>query len=122
QQYPRSIAVSIGYDEGLAHRIEAGADLFVMPSRYQPCGLNQSYSLRYGTLPIVRATGGLADTVTDTDAESLKAGTATGFVYQCGTSAELVRCVRRAIGYFGKRKTWSGIQRNAMSRQFDWQS
>lgn len=122
QQYPRSIAVSIGYDEGLAHRIEAGADLFVMPSRYEPCGLNQIYSLRYGTLPIVRATGGLADTVTDTDAESLKAGTATGFVYQGDTSADLEQCVRRAIGYFGKRKTWSGIQRNAMSRQFDWQS
>lgn len=122
QQFPRSIAVSIGYDEGLAHRIEAGADLFVMPSRYEPCGLNQIYSLRYGTLPIVRATGGLADTVTDTDAESLKAGTATGFVYQGDTSADLEQCVRRAIGYFGKRKTWSGIQRNAMSRQFDWQS
>lgn len=121
-QFPRKIAVTIGYDESLAHRIEAGADLFVMPSRYEPCGLNQIYSLRYGTLPIVRATGGLADTVTDTDADSLKNGTATGFVFEGDTSADLEQCVRRAIGYFGKRKTWDSLQRNAMARQFDWES
>lgn len=120
--HPRQIAVTIGYDEALAHRIEAGADLFVMPSRYEPCGLNQIYSLRYGTLPIVRATGGLADTVTDTQADTLKAGTATGFVYAGETADDLEQCVRRAIGYFGKRKLWEGVQRNAMARQFDWQA
>jgi len=122
RDFPRQIAVTIGYDESLAHRIEAGADLFVMPSRYEPCGLNQIYSLRYGTLPIVRATGGLADTVIDTDPDSLKNGTATGFVFDGDTSADLEQCVRRAIGYFGKRKVWHSLQRNAMARQFDWQT
>ncbi len=122
QQYPRKIAVTIGYDEALAHRIEAGSDLFVMASRYEPCGLNQIYSLRYGTLPIVRATGGLADTVVDTTPDTLRDGTATGFSYQGETAEELEQCVRRAIGYFSKRKTWQGIQGNAMAYQFDWQA
>lgn len=122
REFPRQIAVTIGYDESLAHRIEAGADLFVMPSRYEPCGLNQIYSLRYGTLPIVRATGGLADTVIDTDPDSLKNGTATGFVFDGDTSADLEQCVRRAISYFGKRKVWHSLQRNAMNSQFDWES
>lgn len=121
-KFPRQIAVTIGYDESLAHRIEAGADLFVMPSRYEPCGLNQIYSLRYGTLPIVRATGGLADTVTDTDADSLKNGTATGFVFEGDTSADLEQCVRRAIGYFANRKIWHCLQRTAMAQRFDWRT
>ena len=120
REFPKKIAVTIGYDETLAHRIEAGSDLFMMPSRYEPCGLNQIYSLRYGTLPIVRATGGLADTVVDTNAESIKSGTATGFSYQGETATDLEQCVRRAIGYFSKRKTWDGLQRNAMTQQFDW--
>ncbi len=119
-QHPQQIAVTIGYDETLAHRIEAGADLFIMPSRYEPCGLNQMYSLRYGTLPIVRATGGLADTVVDTDAVTLANGTATGFVYQGDADSDLATCVRRALDYFGKQKQWQAIQRNAMGVCFDW--
>jgi len=81
-KYPRQVAVTIGYDEGLAHLIEAGADIFLMPSRFEPCGLNQLYSLRYGTLPVVHRTGGLADTVVHTDKQSLADGTATGFVFE----------------------------------------
>mgnify|MGYP003478547121 FL=1 len=109
---PKQIAVTIGYDEAMAHRIEAAADLFVMPSRYEPCGLNQIYSLRYGTLPLVRATGGLADTVTDCS---------DGFVYQGDTASDLEQCIRRAISYFSKSKTWEKMQRNAMGQRFDWQ-
>lgn len=109
---PKQIAVTIGYDEAMAHRIEAAADLFVMPSRYEPCGLNQIYSLRYGTLPLVRATGGLADTVTDC---------IDGFVYQGDTASDLEQCIRRAISYFSKSKTWEKMQRNAMGQRFDWQ-
>lgn len=119
-RYPQQIAVVIGYDETLAHCIEAGADLFMMPSRYEPCGLNQLYSLRYGTLPIVRATGGLADTVVDTSAESLARGTASGFVYSGDTDADLAECVKRALSCFGKPKQWQRVQRNAMLQCFDW--
>ncbi|HVK98203.1 MAG TPA: glycogen synthase GlgA [Dongiaceae bacterium] len=117
---PKRISVNIGYDETLAHRIEAAADVFVMPSRYEPCGLNQIYSLRYGTLPLVRATGGLADTVVDISDESLRQGHATGFVYQGDTTADLVQCIRRATGFFTRRKTWEKLQRAAMAQHFDW--
>lgn len=119
-RYPQQIAVVIGYDEALAHWIEAGADLFVMPSRYEPCGLNQIYSLRFGTLPIVRATGGLADTVVDTSADSLAKGTASGFVFNGDTDADLAECVKRALSYFGRPKQWQRVQRNAMLQCFDW--
>ena len=120
ERHPQLVAVQIGYDESLAHRIEAGSDLFVMPSRYEPCGLNQIYSLRYGTLPVVRATGGLADTVVDTTDSSLKAGTATGFAYHGDSASDLEQCLRRAIGYFSKRKTWEKLQRTGMAQRFDW--
>lgn len=112
QQAPKQVAVIIGYDEGLAHRIEASSDLFVMPSRYEPCGLNQIYSLRYGTLPVVRATGGLADTVVDG---------VSGFVYAGDSADDLEQCLRRAISYFSKSKTWERMQHAAMAQCFDWQ-
>lgn len=112
QRAPKQVAVIIGYDEALAHRIEASSDLFVMPSRYEPCGLNQIYSLRYGTLPVVRATGGLADTVVDG---------VSGFVYVGDSADDLEQCLRRAISYFSKSKTWEKFQRAAMSQCFDWQ-
>lgn len=121
-RFPKKIAVTIGYDESLAHRIEAGSDLFVMASRYEPCGLNQIYSLRYGTLPIVRATGGLADTVVDASDEHVKNGTATGFSYRGDSADDLEQCIRRAVGFFSRRKTWETLQQNAMAQQFDWQS
>lgn len=118
---PKTISVTIGYDEELAHRIEAGSDLFAMPSRYEPCGLNQIYSLRYGTLPIVRRTGGLADTVVDVNDASLEQGTATGFVFDEPDADAFTATVQRAIGLYSKRKTWQRIQRTAMDQCFDWQ-
>ena len=81
QQYPDKVAVRLDFSNELAHRIEAGADMFLMPSRYEPCGLNQLYSLKYGTVPVVQATGGLADTITNLTDETLAAGTANGFSF-----------------------------------------
>ena len=106
---PDRVSARIGFDEDLAHLIEAGSDLFLMPSWYEPCGLNQMYSLRYGTLPVVRATGGLQDTVTDPD-ES--AGEATGFTFQHYTAEGLIGAVNRAIDlYRGDPGRWRAMQR-----------
>jgi starch synthase len=109
--------VFIGYDEELAHLIEAGADVFLMPSKYEPCGLNQMMSMRYGTLPVVRATGGLADTVVDADADPLRG---TGFAFTDYRAEELTRAVRRAAAAFQDRQRWQKLQRNAMARDFSW--
>lgn len=108
--WPEQCAVRIGYDEGLSHRIEAGADMFLMPSRYEPCGLNQIYSLRYGTVPIVRATGGLADTV-DSD---------TGFKFRAATAAALSAAVEQALEAFQDREAWSRRMRLGMAQDFSW--
>lgn len=121
-RFPKKIAVTIGYDEALAHRIEAGSDLFVMASRYEPCGLNQIYSLRYGTLPVVRATGGLADTVVDASDGNIGNGTATGFSYRGDNAEDLEQCIRRAVACFSQRTVWETLQRNAMAQRFDWQA
>jgi starch synthase len=118
---PGRIGVHIGYDEALAHRIIAGADVFLMPSRYEPCGLNQMYSLRYGTIPIVRSTGGLADTVVDTTPETLQAGSATGFTFKEPTPAALASAIRRAVFCYHDPKTWSRIQRVGMAQDFSWE-
>ncbi len=117
---PKTVSVTVGYNETLAHQIEAGSDLFVMPSRYEPCGLNQIYSLRYGTLPIVRATGGLIDTVVDVDEDSIKQETCTGFVFEVQTTQALQEAVCRAIAFFSRRKAWNKIQQTAMKQNFDW--
>lgn len=114
------IAVRIGHDETLAHRIEAGADALLMPSRFEPCGMNQMYSQRYGTLPIVRATGGLADTVVDCAPETLTAGTATGFVFGEASAASLFRAVDRAVHAWRDPALWRVLQANAMVRDFGW--
>jgi starch synthase len=119
--YPGRIGVRIGYDEGLAHRIEAGSDIFLMPSRFEPCGLNQMYSQRYGTLPIVTPVGGLADTVVDTTPESLEAKSATGFVARAVSSEDLLATVGRALETFQQPAVWQQLQRNAMSQDFSWQ-
>src|SRR5262249_47347859 len=87
REFPHRIAARLEFSDPLAHRIEAGADLFLMPSRFEPCGLNQLYSLKYGTVPVVRATGGLADTVTDATPEALAKGTATGFQFEAYNAA-----------------------------------
>jgi len=107
--YPDRVAVTIGYDDGLAHRIEAGSDMFLMPSRYEPCGLNQIYSMRYGTLPVVRATGGLDDTV---DAD-------TGFKFSGDSPQELLDCIRAALQVYGT-PGWTQMMNTAMQRDFSW--
>jgi starch synthase len=115
--YPERVAASIGFDDSLAHLIEGGADLFLMPSWYEPCGLNQMYSQRYGTLPIVRATGGLQDTVVDAD-ESPAGGT--GFKFHDYTPDALLGAVARAVRAFGNPKSWKRFQQNAMRQDFSW--
>lgn len=117
---PSSVVVVIGFDEALAHRIEGGADAFVMPSRFEPCGLNQMYSQRYGTPPIVHATGGLADSVVDCTQDSLSAGTATGFAYREESSVALLTSIRRAYAVYQDRASWRHLQRNGMARNFGW--
>ncbi|MCW8840908.1 MAG: glycogen synthase GlgA [Gammaproteobacteria bacterium] len=120
QRYPRQVAVCIGYDEELAHQIEAGADLFLMPSRFEPCGLNQLYSLRYGTLPVVHRTGGLADTVVHTDAQSLADGSATGFTFEHATAEELLGAIQQAIACYRKAACRKQVMQNAMAQDFSW--
>ena len=115
-RFPGQFAVRFAFDEGLAHRIEAGADLFLMPSRFEPCGLNQMYSLRYGTPPIVRATGGLADTVID--ASDQKHGT--GFVFTDATLGALLSTVDRAVALWYDPARFSALQKRAMTADFSW--
>jgi starch synthase len=120
-RHPGQIAVKLGFDEALAHRIEAGADCFLMPSRFEPCGLNQMYSLRYGTPPIVRATGGLADTVIDVTEATLADKTGNGFVVDAATPHALWLTLERATRYWHDRKLWQRIQQNGMRRDFSWE-
>ncbi|MDX5409519.1 MAG: glycogen synthase GlgA [Thauera sp.] len=118
--HPDRLGVRIGYDEPLAHRIEAGADVFLMPSRFEPCGLNQIYSLRYGTLPLVRRTGGLADTVVDVSYATLDSGSATGFVFNSPTPAALLATIDRALGLYAQRTAWMRVVKTAMAQDFSW--
>jgi len=115
-KYPGQCAVTIGFDEPLAHRIEAGADIFVMPSRFEPCGLNQMYSLRYGTPPVVRATGGLADTVIDAADE--KHGN--GFLFSAATANALLKALQRAITAWQNPALWRRLQKHGMARNSSW--
>ena len=119
--YPGKIAITIGYDESLAHLIEAGADVFLMPSRFEPCGLNQMYSQRYGTIPIVRKTGGLADTVVDTLPETLANETASGIVFNEASSGALLEAIKRTLILYSFPDTWKKMQINAMKKDFSWQ-
>jgi starch synthase len=118
-KYPKRVAVKVGYDNALAHKIEAGSDMFLMPSRYEPCGLGQIYSLRYGTVPIVRATGGLDDTVQNFDPRT-KHGT--GFKFEAYNGPALVECVRNALLSYRDQETWRAIQMNAMGKDFSWKA
>ncbi len=118
---PAHIAIRIAHDERLAHRIEAGADLFLMPSRYEPCGLNQMYSQRYGTLPIVRRTGGLADTVVHADASSLTNGTATGIVFEHADAQGLRWAISEALRLYTQPQAWQQTQLAGMARDDSWQ-
>lgn len=121
EKFPQRVHVYIGYSEKLAHLVEAGSDVFLMPSRFEPCGLNQMYSLRYGTPPIVHKTGGLADTVVDTTSETLKSGKATGFVMQQPTVDALLEATDRAIEHFNKKNAWNCLMRTGMQLDFGWE-
>lgn len=121
QRYPGSIGVHVGFSEELSHQIEAGADLFVMPSRFEPCGLNQLYSQRYGTPPIVHATGGLADSVVDCTPETLRDGSASGFAFHGMTAENLFATIRRAIELYHDHDKWNALRKNCMGKDFSWQ-
>ena len=114
--FPNLCAVRIGYDNGLSHRIEAGADFFLMPSRFEPCGLNQMYSMAYGTLPIVRATGGLADTVSGWDGK--KQGT--GIVFEHADQGGIEWALHRALELYAQPSTYQALQKKAMGAEFSW--
>jgi len=120
-EYPMKVAARLKFSDEMAHRIEAGADLFVMASRFEPCGLNQLYSLKYGTVPIVRQTGGLADTITDSTEETLAAATANGFTFRSYDAASLERALHRACDmYRNDKKTWRQLIRTGMRQDWSW--
>jgi starch synthase len=116
-RFPEKFAVRMGFDEALAHQIEAGADIFLMPSLYEPCGLNQMFSLKYGTIPVVRAVGGLKDTVVDYDAAR---GTGTGFVFQTYEPQALATAIERALRAFADKPVWNAMIHRAMRMDFSW--
>jgi starch synthase len=120
RRYPDQVAVRIGYDEALPHRIEAAADMFLMPSRFEPCGLNQMYSLRYGTVPIVRRVGGLADTVVDASPQALADNSATGVVFDEATPGAVAQAMRRALALYHDEKVWRALALNGMRQDFSW--
>jgi starch synthase len=111
----------LGYDEALAHRIIAGSDVILVPSRFEPCGLTQLYGLRYGTLPLVRRTGGLNDTVIDATPANIANDTATGFIFEHPSSAALIGAINRAFVTWRERSVWEKVVRRAMAQNFSWQ-
>jgi starch synthase len=118
--YHGRVAATVGFDNGLAHRIEAGSDAFLMPSRFEPCGLNQMYSLAYGTVPIVRSVGGLKDTVVDASPKNLFLGTATGFRFDDYDASGLLWAVRRASEMYPKKNLWQQLVLSGMAQDFSW--
>jgi starch synthase len=114
-RYPEKFLVRVAYDNALAHQIEAGSDMFLMPSRYEPCGLNQIYSMKYGTVPVVRATGGLADTITAFDGEA-----GTGFRFEHYSHLALLECIEQALETFQDKKAWLKVRQNCMRQDFSW--
>jgi starch synthase len=117
QSNPKKFHAIIGFNNKLAHRIEAGVDCFMMPSRYEPCGLNQMMSMRYGTVPLVRATGGLADTVIDVDAEPERGN---GFTFDAYDAELLLDTIKRAVGTFEDPSRWRAMQERGMKQDFSW--
>src|SRR2546423_6082460 len=117
KQFPNKIAVKVAYDNAVAHKIEAGADMFLMPSRYEPCGLNQIYSLKYGTVPIVRATGGLDDTIEPWDART---GKGTGFKFTEYNGESLLLTIKEALTAYRDQTSWQVLMRNGMRKDFSW--
>jgi starch synthase len=117
RKHPDRVSVNIAFDEELAHQIEAGSDMFLMPSKYEPCGLNQMYSMKYGTVPVVRKTGGLADSVIDAAASP----DSTGFVFEDYTAGDLYEAMQRARAAYGDGNAWGDLVRRGMQRDFSWQ-
>ncbi len=122
QLHPEKFAVTIGYNEALAHQIEAGVDIFLMPSRFEPCGLNQMYSQRYGSIPIVRKTGGLADTIEDALPHTLAEGTATGISFDEASPGALMEAIKRSLLLYEAKTNWRKIQHAAMKKDFSWEN
>ncbi len=120
RRFPQQLAVRLEFSEPLAHRIEAGADLFLMPSRFEPSGLNQLYSLRYGTIPVVHATGGLADTITEATPQTLLEGTGNGFRFEEYTPQALTAALERALAWYRDRTSWTRLVQNAMRQDWSW--
>jgi starch synthase len=119
-RFPGRTAARIGYVEPLAHRFQAGADILLHPARFEPCGLTQLYALRYGTLPVVRSTGGLSDTIVDATDRAIQEGTASGFVFRQPDAADLIDGIERALAQFRQPLAWRKLQRHAMTRDFGW--
>jgi starch synthase len=117
RRYPRQFGARLAMDEDLAHLIEAGADIFLMPSRFEPCGLNQMYSLRYGTVPVVRATGGLDDTVRQYDATD---GSGWGFKFEEASAGAMLSALRAALDAYKDKETWRSLQAAGMGQDFSW--
>jgi starch synthase len=117
KQFPQKIAIKIAYDNAIAHKIEAGSDMFLMPSKYEPCGLNQIYSLKYGTVPVVRATGGLDDTIEPWDART---GRGTGFKFSDYNGEALLLTIKDALKAFRDQTSWQTLMRNGMDKDFSW--
>jgi starch synthase len=122
ERYPTQVSMNTGYHEHLSHNIMAGSDMFIMPSRFEPCGLNQLYGLAYGTPPVVSLTGGLADSVCDTNELSLKNNLATGFVVKNVSATSLLVTIERAIDVWKNKKAWRQIQKNGMQANISWNS
>jgi starch synthase len=122
QAHPQQVAARIGYDEAFAHRIFGGSDITLVPSLFEPCGLTQMYGLRYGSLPLVRRVGGLADTVVDSDLETLADKTATGFVFQDFSVSDYRHALRRAFALYQRKSEWNAVRQTGMRLAFDWKS
>jgi starch synthase len=120
QEFPAQMGVYIGFDEKLAHLLEAGGDIFLMPSRFEPCGLNQLYSQRYGTLPVVHAVGGLRDSVVPVSPETLANGSASGFMFYQAEPWALLAAIQEALHYYQQPELWQQLQRQAMQKDFSW--
>ena len=118
--WPGQVAIRIGYEKPLAHRLQAGGDILLHPSRFEPCGLSQLYALRYGTLPVVRKVGGPADTVTDAEGEALRIDAATGFLFDGPTARAMLSVLDRALALYRQPIAWRKLQHQAMRKDFGW--
>lgn len=119
-QYDGAVSVHIGYDEALAHQLQAGSDILLAPARFEPCGLTQLYAMRYGTPPVVRRTGGLADTVVDATPATIANRTATGFAFEGTSVDDLTATVERALALYREPLIWRRLQLQAMAQDFSW--